>query len=85
MPSSPPIRAKRTDDRPEQFFYPIPNRDLTEEEYQALDQDQRKLVRESGLWEVKTDAQMKPVVERAERAAEKATVAVERAAQKEAE
>ena len=36
----------------------IPARDLSEDEWQSLNADQRKMVRDSGLYDVKTDAQM---------------------------
>ena len=54
------IRAKRKAGRPNELIFGIPNRDLTEEDYQALDADQRRDVPESGLWDVKTDAEMHP-------------------------
>jgi hypothetical protein len=51
------IRARYKGDGSE-FHAGIPARSLDEEEYQALDTEQRKLVRESPLYDVKTDAQM---------------------------
>lgn len=51
------IRARYKGDGSE-FYAGIPARNLDEEEYQALDVEQRKLVRESPLYDVKTDAQM---------------------------
>jgi hypothetical protein len=41
-----------------EFLEGIPARDLDEDEYQALDADRRKMVRESKLYDTKTDAQM---------------------------
>jgi hypothetical protein len=55
-----PIRAKRKAARPKEMLFGVPNRDLSEEDYQALDADQRRDVRDSGLWDVKTDAEMHP-------------------------
>lgn len=83
MPLQQPIRAKRIANRPDEFFNGIPGGDLTEEQYAALDNEQRATVRNSGLWDVKTDAQMEPAIKRVEKAAEKATVATEKAAEKE--
>jgi hypothetical protein len=80
MPLQQPIRARRVDDRPDDYFNGIPNRDLTEDEYRALDADQRKVVRESGLWEVKTDAEIAPAVKRVERVVERATATAEKEA-----
>lgn len=79
MPLQQPIRAKRVEERPDEHYWGIPNRDLTEDEYRALSNEQRELIRGSGLWDVKTDEQMKPAVERTERAAERATEATARA------
>ena len=59
------LRAKRVASRPDEFLNGVPNRDLTEDDYDALDTDQRKAVRESGLYDVRTDAEMKPAAERA--------------------
>jgi hypothetical protein len=52
------LRAKRKNMRPDEYLNGVPNGDLDEETYQALEVDQRKTVRESGLWDVKTDAEM---------------------------
>jgi hypothetical protein len=41
-----------------EFHAGIPARNLEEEDYQALDVEQRKVVRESPLYDVKTDAEM---------------------------
>lgn len=79
MPLQQPIRAKRVEDRPDEHYWGIPNRDLTEDDYRALSNEERELVRSSGLWTVKTDEQMKPAIERVERAAERATEATARA------
>jgi len=54
------IRAKRKNIKPDEYHHGVPNRDLEEEEYQALDTEQRKLVRESPLYDTKTDAEMSP-------------------------
>jgi hypothetical protein len=83
MPLQQPIRAQRVDDRPDDHFMGIPNRDLTEEDWRALDADQQRVVADSGLWKVKTDQQMQPAVDRAERQAERAAATAERAADKE--
>jgi hypothetical protein len=52
------IRAKRKTTRPDEYLNGVPNGDLDEETYQALDVEQRRAVRECGLWDVKTDAEM---------------------------
>lgn len=52
------MRAKRKASRADEYLQGVPNRDLDEDEYQALDADQRKAVRECGLWDVKTDAEV---------------------------
>lgn len=41
-----------------EFHAGIPARNLEEEDYQALDAEQRRVVRESPLYDVKTDAEM---------------------------
>jgi hypothetical protein len=46
-----------------EYHHGIPGRDIDEDEYQALDADQRKLVRESGLYDTRTDAEMSPAPE----------------------
>jgi hypothetical protein len=74
-----PVRATRNSTRPDEFFNGIPGGDITEEQYEALDAEQRATVRTSGLWNVKTDAQMEPAIKRVEKAAEKATAATEKA------
>lgn len=53
------IRAKYTGDGRE-YLEGVPARDLEEEDYQALDSDQRAAVRGSDLYDTKTDAQMRP-------------------------
>ena len=54
---------------PVEFLPGIPARDLTEEDYQALTVEQRAAVRASPLYDAKTDAEMRPAIRRAERAA----------------
>lgn len=51
------MRATRKAERPDRFWPGIPNRDLTEDEYRALTNEQRRTVRDSGDWDVLTDAQ----------------------------
>jgi hypothetical protein len=68
-----PVRATRTDERPDEFMNGIPNRDLTEADWGLLGDDQKATVIESGLWKIKTDEQMAPMIARVEKAAEKAT------------
>ena len=53
------LRAKRKSGRADEFIAGVPNADLQEEEYQALTNEERRMVRESGLWDVKTDAEMR--------------------------
>jgi hypothetical protein len=87
MPLNPPIRATRTVHQPDEFFNGIPNRDLTESDWLALDDDQRRTVQESGLWTVEPDEKIAPKVERFEarvaRTAEKAAEQTERTVAKE--
>ncbi len=73
MPLQQPVRAKRIEDRPDEYFTGIPNKDLTEDEWQLLSDEQRATVEVSGFWKVKTDEQMAPAIARVEKAAEKAT------------
>lgn len=80
MSSISPIRAKRSTDRPDEFYAGIPNKDLTEEEYQALTVEQRKVVRDSGLWDTKTDNEIAPAVTRTERTIERAAEKAEKEA-----
>lgn len=51
-------RAHRKDTRPDEYLTGVPNRSLDEEEYQALTPELRQAVRESGLWDVKTDKEV---------------------------
>lgn len=44
----------------EEFHMGIPKRDLTEEEYDALDADEKKLLRSSPIYDVRTEAEMHP-------------------------
>lgn len=85
MPLQQPIRATRLEDRPDEHFMGIPNRDLTEHDWDLLTDEQRSLVESSGLWKLKTDDQMAPAIARVERAAEKATLTTLAAADKAAE
>lgn len=64
------IRAKRTNERPDSYHSGIPNRDLTEGEYRAFTNEQRKLIRDCGLWEVATDKEIAKLA-KAERSAPK--------------
>lgn len=59
MPSAQSLRATRSKSRPDEYLEGVPNQDLTDEDYQALSADQRKAVRESGLWHVKSDAELR--------------------------
>lgn len=43
-----------------EFLLGVPARNLDEDEYQALSAEQRADVRNSGLYDVKTDAEMAP-------------------------
>lgn len=53
------IRAKWRGSDPEQgHLYGIPAADIEEADYQALDAEQRKAVRDCGLYDVKTDDEM---------------------------
>ena len=54
------IRAKRKTTRPDEYLSGIPNRDLTEEEYQSLNPEDRKRVRASDLYDVKADDETAP-------------------------
>ena len=51
------IRAKYKGNGAE-FHEGIPARDIDDDEYQAMDADQRKMLRDSALYDTKTDAQM---------------------------
>jgi hypothetical protein len=66
MPLQEPVRAYRRLDRTDQFYNGIPNRDLTEADWQLLDDDQRQLVHDSGLWTVEPDEKVLPKLERLE-------------------
>lgn len=78
MPSiESPIRAKRLEDDPDAHYMGIPNRDLTEEDWAALSDDQRARVAESGLWRLKSDEQLQPALDRQQRAAERAAAKAE--------
>ena len=59
-----PHRAQRKAHKPAHFIHGVPNRHLTEEEYRALSPERRKAVRDSGLWDVKSDAEMKGAAEK---------------------
>lgn len=52
------IRAKYKGDG--EFYHGIPARDLDEDEWQVLDNEQRQLLRSSALYDVKTDREMEP-------------------------
>jgi hypothetical protein len=85
MPApKPPIRAYRRVDRPEEFFNGIPNRDLTEDDWQALPDEHRQLVTDSGLWTVEPDQKVAPKQEKfeaqVEKQVEKAVARTEKAA-----
>lgn len=41
-----------------EYLEGIPGSDLDEDQYQALSAEQRKMVRESDIYDTKTDAQM---------------------------
>ncbi len=54
------IRAERKETRLGEYLNGIPNRDLDQDEYAGMTSEQRALVAASGLWSVKTDAEMRP-------------------------
>lgn len=57
------IRAKWDGKKPDEigfeFLNSIPARDLTDEEYEALDTEQKRLVRSSPLYDVKAEGASK--------------------------
>lgn len=71
MPSV-PIRAKRTSTRPDEFLNGVPNRDLTEDDWDQLDAEQRDLIRKSDIYEVPTEAEFKKLKEEKEAQSEPA-------------
>jgi len=77
------FRAIRKDERLDEHFEGIPNKDLTNEEYEALDTPYRELVRESGLWEYRTEEEYNAAAEKDARAEEKAIRDANRALPKE--
>lgn len=56
------IRATFNQARKGHYLQGIPARDLTEEEYRALSNAQRSYVRNSDLYEVKTDKEMADLI-----------------------
>lgn len=64
------IRATRTKVTPDEFYNGIPNRSLTEDDWQALPVELRDVARKSPLYEVKTNDEMKAELRGAESAPE---------------
>lgn len=66
------IRAIRTAERPDEYHSGIPNRDLTEDEYQALTDEQRDTVQNSVLYAVRPAADVGADLRREREQADKA-------------
>ena len=54
------IRASRKPSNPESFIAGVPNRSLTEEDWDALSPEERKRVEDSGLYTLRSEAEMHP-------------------------
>lgn len=52
------IRATFKPEKQGHFLTGIPAKDLTEDQYRALSNAQRKAIRDSGLWDVLSDREM---------------------------